>query len=125
MAYEFELLAWAGQSRGRRSAGKFKDQPLIDLWCWRVYAQSVAVLRQPACGKDRESMRKRLRKFIGSVTMVLFVTFYALAAMVLTQAQPVQHAAWYIQTLVYAALGMAWILPMMPLIKWMERPDEP
>jgi hypothetical protein len=70
-------------------------------------------------------MRKRLRKFIGSVTMVLFVTVYALFAMVLTQARPVQNARWYVQTLVYAVLGLIWILPMMPLIKWMERPDEP
>lgn len=69
-------------------------------------------------------MRKRQRKFVGSATMVIFVTVYALVAMVLAQAAPVQSAAWYIQTLVYAALGMAWILPMMPLIKWMEKPDE-
>ncbi|QXX73666.1 DUF2842 domain-containing protein [Methylovirgula sp. HY1] len=68
-------------------------------------------------------MPKRLRKFIGSVTMVGFVTVYALLAMVLAQARPVQMASWYVQTLVYAALGMAWILPMMPLIKWMEKPD--
>ncbi|MGA3303587.1 MAG: DUF2842 domain-containing protein [Methylovirgula sp.] len=69
-------------------------------------------------------MRKRLRKFIGSVTLVLFVTVYALFAMVLTQARPVQNARWYVQTVVYAVLGLIWILPMMPLIKWMERPDE-
>ncbi|MGB8278442.1 MAG: DUF2842 domain-containing protein [Methylovirgula sp.] len=69
-------------------------------------------------------MRKNLRKFIGSVTMLSFVVVYALIAMVLAQARPVQNAAWYVQTLVYAALGMAWILPMMPLIKWMEKPDE-
>ncbi len=47
-------------------------------------------------------MPKRLRKFIGSVTMVTFVTVYALFAMVLAQARPVQTAAWYVQTLVYA-----------------------
>lgn len=69
-------------------------------------------------------MKKRLRKFIGSVTLVSFVTVYALLAMVLTQARPVQAAPWYVQTLVYAVLGLAWILPMMPLIAWMERPDE-
>jgi uncharacterized membrane protein YuzA (DUF378 family) len=69
-------------------------------------------------------MNKRLRKFIGSVTLVSFVTVYALLAMVLTQARPVQSAAWYVQTLVYAVLGLAWILPMMPLIKWMEKPDQ-
>jgi hypothetical protein len=68
-------------------------------------------------------MRKNLRKFIGCVIMVSFVTVYALFAMVLAQAPPVQNAAWYVQTLVYAGLGMVWVLPMMPLIKWMEQPD--
>ena len=70
-------------------------------------------------------MRKRLRKFIGSVAMILFVTAYALVAMVATQTKPVELAPWYVQTLVYAVFGLAWILPMMPLIKWMERPEEP
>ena len=68
-------------------------------------------------------MRKRLRKFIGSVAMLLFVTTYALIAMVLTQTKPVQTAPWYVQTMVFAVFGLAWILPVMPLIKWMERPD--
>jgi hypothetical protein len=68
-------------------------------------------------------MPKRLRKFIGSIVMVSFVTIYALLAMVLAQARPVQSAPWYVQTVIYAVLGLSWILPMMPLIKWMERPD--
>jgi hypothetical protein len=28
-----------------------------------------------------------------------------------------------IQILCNAALGMAWIVPAMPLIRWMEKPD--
>jgi hypothetical protein len=27
------------------------------------------------------------------------------------------------QDLYYAVAGLAWILPLMPLIRWMERPD--
>ena len=69
------------------------------------------------------NMRRRFRTFIGTSVMIAFVPVYALVAMALAQARPVQEAAALIQVLCYAALGMAWILPLMPLIKWMEKPD--
>jgi hypothetical protein len=68
-------------------------------------------------------MRKSQRKFVGAVLMLSFVIVYALIAMALAQARIVQQAPGPLQALYYAILGMAWILPMMPLIKWMERPD--
>lgn len=68
-------------------------------------------------------MPRRMRKFIGAVVMVGFVLVYALAAMALAQARPIQQAPGFVQGLCYAALGIAWILPLMPLIKWMEKPD--
>jgi Protein of unknown function (DUF2842) len=66
-------------------------------------------------------LRKSQRKFLGSVLMLAFVLVYALIAMVLAQAPAIRHAAGVIQFLYYAILGLAWILPLMPLIKWMER----
>jgi uncharacterized membrane protein YuzA (DUF378 family) len=30
-----------------------------------------------------------------------------------------------VQTIAYIALGLAWVLPLLPLIKWMERKDAP
>lgn len=68
-------------------------------------------------------MRRRLRTFIGTVVMVVFVPVYALAAMALAQARPVREAPALAQILCYAGLGLAWIAPMMPLIKCMERQD--
>lgn len=68
-------------------------------------------------------MRRRTRKFIGATLMMGFVIVYALAAMALAQARPLQQAPGVVQGLIYALLGMAWILPLMPLIKWMEKPD--
>jgi hypothetical protein len=55
--------------------------------------------------------------------MITFVLAYALAAMALAQSRPVQEATGLWRTAIYAALGLAWALPLMPLIKWMERPD--
>ncbi len=68
-------------------------------------------------------MRMRTRKLIGTVLTTGFVVVYALAAMALAQARPVQDAAPPVQIAVYAALGMAWVLPLMPLIRWMQKPD--
>jgi predicted membrane channel-forming protein YqfA (hemolysin III family) len=67
---------------------------------------------------------RRTRKFIGTVVTILFVTVYALVAMALAQSRLIQSAPGYLQAVYYVVLGLAWILPLMPLIKWMERPDE-
>ncbi len=69
-------------------------------------------------------MPRRTRKFIGTVVTILFVTVYALVAMALAQSRLIQSAPGYLQAVYYVVLGLAWILPLMPLIKWMERPDE-
>ena len=68
-------------------------------------------------------MSARVRKLIGGVVMIAFVGLYALIAMALAQSRPLQEAPPLAQTLGYCVLGLAWILPLMPLIKWMERPD--
>ncbi len=65
-------------------------------------------------------MRIRQRKLIGSVVMVGFVMVYALVAMALAQSRPVQEAPDLLRGLYYVVVGMAWVLPMLPLIKWME-----
>ncbi len=68
-------------------------------------------------------MSARIRKLVGAVVMFAFVGFYAMIAMALAQSRPLQDAPAPLQTLAYAVLGLAWTLPLMPLIKWMERPD--
>ena len=68
-------------------------------------------------------MPRRARKFVGGAVMLVFVVFYALIAMALAQSRPLQEAPALVQSLGYVVLGLAWTLPLMPLIKWMERPD--
>ena len=65
-------------------------------------------------------MRTRKRKFVGTIVMVSFVMVYALVAMALAQSRPVQEAPDLLRGLYYVVVGMAWVLPMLPLIKWME-----
>jgi hypothetical protein len=68
-------------------------------------------------------MTRRTRKLIGAFVVVGYVVLYALVAMALAQAAPLQEASKLVQGISYAVLGLAWILPLMPLISWMERKD--
>jgi hypothetical protein len=67
-------------------------------------------------------MRRRTRKLIGAVAILVFVIVYALVTMALAQGR-LQDADKIWQNLYYVVAGLGWILPLMPLIKWMERPD--
>jgi predicted membrane channel-forming protein YqfA (hemolysin III family) len=66
-------------------------------------------------------MKPRTRKLVGAAVMLGFVLFYALVAMALADSRPVSHAPELLRTTIYIVLGLAWVLPMMPLIVWMER----
>lgn len=68
-------------------------------------------------------MSRRKRTFIGTSVVIGFVPLYALMAMALAQAHPLREASVFLQVPCYAALGLAWILPLMPLISWMQKPS--
>jgi multisubunit Na+/H+ antiporter MnhB subunit len=67
-------------------------------------------------------MPRRTRKLIGTLAILLFVLIYGPLAMALAESRIVE-APKLVQALAYGVLGLAWILPLMPLIRWMERPD--
>ncbi len=67
-------------------------------------------------------MRQTHRKLIGAVVIIVFVCVYALVAMALAQGR-ITEAPKFVQTIAYIALGLVWVLPLLPLIKWMERKD--
>lgn len=71
------------------------------------------------------SLTRRQRKLIGAFAMLAFVIFYALMAMAVAQARPLQEASKLIQGLSYAVMGIGWIIPIIPLIKWMEGGRDP
>jgi hypothetical protein len=68
-------------------------------------------------------MNRRTRKFLGALAMLVFVIVYALVVMSLAQGRVFIEASKLGQAVFYAIAGLAWILPLMPLIRWMERPD--
>jgi hypothetical protein len=68
-------------------------------------------------------MTSRTRKLIGALIMVPFVVIYALIAMVLAQHTAMKVDSGVLRFVIFAALGLGWAVPMMPLIKWMEKRD--
>ena len=64
----------------------------------------------------------RLRKLIGAILLILLVVTWALLAMALAQS-PLVRASGVIEALYYVVAGLGWVLPAMPLIRWMSRPD--
>jgi hypothetical protein len=67
-------------------------------------------------------MKRRLRKLIGAAMLLALVLVYALAAMALAQGRITDAPGW-LQVILYAVLGLAWILPAGLIIWWMERPE--
>lgn len=67
-------------------------------------------------------MRRRTRALIGTIVILGFVIVYAPLAMALADSRISQTPA-LVQTVLYCILGIAWIFPLMPVIRWMERPD--
>lgn len=67
-------------------------------------------------------MSIRLRKLIGAVALIVLVVTWALIAMALAQA-PAIKANGVIEVIYYVLAGLGWVLPAMPLIRWMSRPD--
>jgi hypothetical protein len=64
----------------------------------------------------------RRRKLIGTIALLMLVIVWALVAMAV--AQPVLAGAnGVVAAIYYVVVGIGWVLPAMPLISWMSRPD--
>jgi uncharacterized protein DUF2842 len=68
------------------------------------------------------AMRIRARKLIGTVGLLVLVTVWALLAMAFAQFALRAQSGW-VAALFYAVAGLGWVLPAMPLVSWMQRPD--
>jgi hypothetical protein len=61
----------------------------------------------------------RLRKLIGAVALIVLVVTWALLAMAIAQL-PAIKANGLIEALYYVVAGLGWVLPAMPLVRWMS-----
>lgn len=65
-------------------------------------------------------MTTRTRKLIGAVLLLALVIVWSLVGVAVAQA-PVLKESRLLAFAFYVIAGMGWVLPAMPLIKWMQQ----
>ena len=68
-------------------------------------------------------MRIRTRKFLGTFALLTLVCVWALLAMAFAQFA-LSSANAFVAALFYVVAGLGWVLPAMPVVSWMQRPDK-
>jgi len=66
------------------------------------------------------AMSVRIRKLIGAIALLLLVAIWSLLAMTVAQVLLASASASVVM-IYYLVAGLAWVLPAMPLIRWMSR----
>ena len=67
-------------------------------------------------------MTIRTRKFFGTIALLVLVVAWSLMGMTLAQT-PWLADSKLLQAGFYVVAGLGWVLPAMPIISWMARPD--
>lgn len=68
-------------------------------------------------------MTQRTRKLAGTILLLLFLSVYALIAMLVAVVLQV-NASKTVELIYYVVAGLLWVLPAGALVTWMQRPDE-
>lgn len=69
-------------------------------------------------------MTIRIRKLIGTFALLALAIFWTLLAMALAQSV-LTDINGLVAAIFYVVAGLGWVLPAMPLVRWMSRPDRP
>ncbi|MDE1936485.1 DUF2842 domain-containing protein [Bradyrhizobium sp.] len=67
-------------------------------------------------------MKIRTRKLLGTVALLLLAASWSLMGMAVAQT-PWLAKSGVLQAIFYVVAGMGWVLPAMPIVSWMSRPD--
>lgn len=67
-------------------------------------------------------MRIRTRKFLGTIALLLLVVVWSLMGMTVAQTPWLANSG-LLQAIFYVVAGIGWVLPAMPIVSWMSRPD--
>ena len=62
------------------------------------------------------------RKPVGTFLILALIALWSIIMLIL--APVVLSLAWPLQALFFAVFGIAWIVPLKPLLRWMERSRE-
>jgi hypothetical protein len=67
-------------------------------------------------------MKIRTRKLLGTIALLLLAAVWSLMGMVVAQT-PWLASSGKLQAVFYVVAGLGWVLPAMPIVSWMSRPD--
>ncbi len=67
-------------------------------------------------------MTIRTRKLFGAIALIGLAAVWALVGMAVAQ-MPFLAQSGLLQAIFYVVAGMGWVLPAMPIVSWMSRPD--
>ena len=67
-------------------------------------------------------MTIRTRKFFGAIALVVLAATWALVGMAVAQVPWLEQSG-LLQASYYVVVGLGWVLPAMPIVSWMSRPD--
>jgi hypothetical protein len=64
-----------------------------------------------------------MRKLFGSIVLVAWLVAYVAVAAVIGDRIASEH--WFWKVLYFPIAGLAWVLPLKPLLRWMHARDAP
>lgn len=67
-------------------------------------------------------MAIRTRKLLGTIFLLILVVVWSLLGMTVAQTPWLANSG-LLQAIFYVVAGLGWVLPAMPIIAWMSRPD--
>ena len=67
-------------------------------------------------------MTLRRRKFFGAIALIVLAAVWSLMGMVAAQIPAIANSG-LLQAAFYVVVGIGWVLPAMPIVSWMSRPD--
>ena len=67
-------------------------------------------------------MTIRTRKFFGTIALLVLVVVWSLLGMTVAQTPWLANSG-LLQAIFYVVAGIGWVLPAMPIVSWMSRPD--
>lgn len=76
---------------------------------------------------ETKTMTRRTRLAIGLLGLLVWLTFYAILALIggvaLHEAVAKRSWGWLVEAAYYVVAGLAWALPLRGFMRWMNRPD--
>src|SRR3979411_1043285 len=87
------------------------------------YSPPLPACKAGTCNAPQISaMHIRTRNLLGTHALLVLVVVWSLMGMTLAQT-PWLASSGRLQAIFYVVAGIGWVLPAMPIISWMARPD--